>query len=49
MIEAPLSEDLEYSSDYLDEFHGRDAFFDFNDDYDHDRLDFNVEPINVNM
>lgn len=33
MIEAPISEeDLDLSSDYLDEWHGRDAFFDFGED-----------------
>ncbi len=32
MIEAPFSEDLDYSSDYLDEYHGRDAYFDSDED-----------------
>lgn len=26
MIDAPISDDLEYDSDYLDEYHGREAF-----------------------
>lgn len=25
MIDAPISEDMEYDSDYLDEYHGREA------------------------
>ena len=36
MIEAPLSEDFDYSSEYLDEFHGRDNLFDSNDIDDDD-------------
>jgi len=32
MVEAPFSEDLDYSSDYLDEFHGRDAYYDSDED-----------------
>jgi len=32
MIEAPFSEDLNSSSDYLDEFYGKDPFFDFQEE-----------------
>ena len=37
MIDAPISEDMEYDSDYLDEYHGRDAenyLMDFDIDLD---------------
>lgn len=27
MIDAPISDDSDYSSDYLDEYHGRDAYY----------------------
>jgi hypothetical protein len=49
MIEAPFSEDQEYSSDYLDEYHGRDAYYDSDqDESNHSRMldeNFNLTPI----
>jgi hypothetical protein len=45
MIEAPISEDMEYDSDYLDEFHGRDAEKRFMLDFE---IDLDDEGIMVN-
>ncbi len=48
MIEAPFSEDLDYSSDYLDEFHGREAYYDSDNEEGYSRMlddNFNLTPV----
>ena len=50
MIEAPFSEDLDYSSDYLDEFHGREAYYDSEEDQPESRFadeNLNLTPIDT--
>ena len=50
MIEAPFS-DADYSSDYLDEFHGMESI-DFSEDYEEEKNPFptnNGERIGANI